>query len=65
MLRGSLGYTDGEVLVCDEEIKVGSTDGKFLGTILENVDGITLDIDVGTELGYLDGSFDDYIYGKL
>ena len=32
-LGGSLGYTDGKVLYSDEGIKLGSTDGKFIGTI--------------------------------
>ena len=44
----------------DEGIKLRSTVGKVLGTILVYVDGITLEIDVGTELGSLDGSFDGY-----
>ena len=34
---------------------MGSTDNKVLGTILEDVDGIKLGIDVGTELDSLDG----------
>ena len=42
----------------DEGIKLGSFDRKALDTILSNVAGITLAIDVGTELGYLYGSFD-------
>ena len=37
---------------CNEEIKLGSDDGKVLGTILGNVDVITLGIDVGTDLGF-------------
>ena len=32
----------------------------MIGTILVNVDGIVLGIDVGTDLGYLDGSLDGY-----
>ena len=40
-------------------------DYEVLGTILENVDGITVGIDVGTELGNLDVSFDGSNYGKL
>ena len=32
----------------------------MIGTILVNVDGIILGIDVGTDLGYLDGSLDGY-----
>ena len=37
----------------------------MLDTILANVDGITLDIDVGTGPSSLDGLFDGYNYGKL
>ena len=37
----------------------------MLGTTLGYVNGITLEIDVGIELGSLDGSFDDSNYGKL
>ena len=40
-----------------EVIKLGLSDGKFFVTILGNLDGIILGIDVGTELGSLDGSF--------
>ena len=48
-----------------EGIKVGSTDVKLIGTIIKNVDGITLGIDVGTDLVSLDGPFDVSNYGKL
>ena len=44
---------------------MGSTVGKFLGTILRYVDGITLGHDVVTELGSLDGSIYGYDDGKL
>ena len=64
-LRDSLGSTDGKVIVSDEGIKLVTTDSKVLGTLLENVDGITLRLDVGTELGYLDGPFDGSNDGKL
>ena len=37
----------------------------MLVTIIGNLDRITLGIDVGTELGYLDGSFDSSNDGKL
>ena len=37
--------------------KMGLSNGKVFGTNLRNVDGITLGLGVGTELGYLDGSF--------
>ena len=62
-------YTDGKVFGSDECIRLGSSDGKLLDTILGNVDGITLEFDVGKELRYLDGSFDgsndDNIEGLL
>ena len=32
----------------------------MLGTIIGNLDEITLGLDVETEMGYLDGSFDSY-----
>ena len=64
-LRDSLGSTDGKVIVSDEGIKLVTTDSKVLGTLLENVDGITLRLDVGTELGYLYGPFDGSNDGKL
>ena len=44
---------------------MGSTDGKVLGTIIGNVDKITLGVGVVTELDYLDGSFDGSNGGKL
>ena len=58
MLRDSLVSNDGKVLGSDEGIKMGSNDNKALGPILGNVDVITLGIDVVTELGSLDESFD-------
>ena len=58
LLGEYLGYTDGKVLRYDEGIKMGSTDGKVLVTILGNLNVITLGIDVGTDLGYLNGYFD-------
>ena len=41
----------------DERIKLGLFNGKLIGTILGNIDRVTFGIDVGTELGSLDGSF--------
>ena len=52
-----MGSTDDKVLGSDEVIKVGISDGKVLGDILVYVYIITLDIDAGTELGSLDGSY--------
>ena len=44
----SLGYTDGKVPGLDEVIKLLLFDGKVIGTILENVHGITRGVDVRT-----------------
>ena len=49
----------------DEWIKLRFFDVKVLGTILGNVDGIVLGLDFGTELCFLDGSFDDSYDGNL
>ena len=57
MLGGLLVFTYGKVICSDEGIKLGSTCGEVIGTILVNVDEITLGNIVGTELGYLYGSF--------
>ena len=58
MLGVLLGYTNDKAIGSDEGINLISTYGKLLITIIGNVDGITLDIDIGTELGFLHGSFD-------
>ena len=58
MLGGSLVSTDSKVIGSDEGIKLISTDVKVLRNIPGNVNGIKLVINVGTELGTLDGSFD-------
>ena len=59
-----MGSTDGKVIVSDEGIKLGSTDGKVIANIIVNVDGITLVLDVGTELSSLDGYFDGSNNGR-
>ena len=59
LLGVSLVPTGGKVIVSDQGIKLRSTDCKLLVTILVNVDGTTLGLDVGTEMGSLDGSFND------
>ena len=46
------------MLGSDEGIKLGFTYGKVVGTILGNVDRITLGLDIGTELVFLDEYFD-------
>ena len=56
LIGGSLVYTDGKVLGSDEGIKLGISYGKLLGTILLNLDVITLRLDVGTDLVSLDRS---------
>ena len=43
-------YTDDKMIGFDEGIKLGSTDGKVNGTILRNVDRISLGLDIGTNL---------------
>ena len=58
MLGGSWGSIDGKVLGSDVVIKMGPFDGEVFGTILVNVDRITLELDFGTELGSLDEYFD-------
>ena len=58
-------YTNGKLLDSDEGIKLGLFGGKVLGTILVNADGITLRLDVGTDLVYLYVSFDGSNDGKL
>ena len=49
LLKESLDYTDGKVIGSNEDIQLGSTDGKVLGNVLGNVDGITLGTDVVTK----------------
>ena len=57
------------MLVYDEVIKLGSTDGKWFDSILGNLHGITLVVDVGTDLVYIyvsfDGSNDKKLEGLL
>ena len=45
------------MFVSDEVINLGSTSCKFFVTVLENVDGTTLGIDVKIELGSIDKPF--------
>ena len=49
----------------DEGIKLISTGGKVIETILGNVYGIIIGIVVGTYLGSLDGSFYDSNDGNI
>ena len=59
-LDGSfVGYIDGKLDKLLLGDSIGSTDGKLLGTILVYVYVITLGIEVVTDLGSLDGSFDN------
>ena len=53
------------MIVSDECIKLGYTDGKVFVTILGNIDIITLGIYIGTKLGFLVGSFDVSNESKL
>ena len=57
--------TDGKVLVSDAGIKIGSNCGQYIGTILGDVDGITLGFDVGTDMSYFYLSFNGYDYVNL
>ena len=57
LIGSSRGYTGSKVHGSDECIKLVICVGKLLGTILVNADRITRRLDVGTELGSLDGSF--------
>ena len=50
VLGNSLESTDCKLFGSDEGINMGSADVKVIGTILVNVDGITLGIDVVNEL---------------
>ena len=67
----SLGYTDGKLLGSYEGITLGLFGGKFIGTIVVNVDEITLGIDNGSNLwslygcfgGSNDGNLEVYLYG--
>ena len=65
MLVVSLGYNYGKVPGSDEVIKLGLTYVNVIGIICGNAYGITLGLDVETELGYLDVYFDGSNYGKL
>ena len=65
LLGDSLGYTDGKVLGFDEFIKLVISDGKVIVTILGDLYVITPGLDFGTELRYLDGSFDSSNYGNI
>ena len=65
MLIKSLIYTTGKVIGSDEGIKMGYNDGKVFGTILVNLDIITLGLDIGTDLGSLDGSCDGSNDGNI
>ena len=49
----------------DEGIKLVIFDGEVIGTIIVNVDGITLGLDVGIELVSLDVSFDGCNDGNI
>ena len=57
--------TDSKFISSVETIKLEYIIGKVFCTLLENVDGITLELDVGTVLGSLYGSFKGLNHGKL
>ena len=60
MLGDSLGYIEGKDHGSDEGIKLELSDGIMFETVLQNMDGNTLEIDVGTDLGRLDSHFDGF-----
>ena len=51
LIGDSLVYTDGKVLVSGEGTKLGLFYVELFDTILGNVDGITLGLDIRTDLG--------------
>ena len=53
LLRNSSVSSDGKNIVSDEGIKLGISDSRVLDTLLENIDGITLESYVVTYLGSL------------
>ena len=65
LLGDSLISTDGKVLGSYELIKLGLSYGGVIFTILGNIYVITLGIDVGTQLGSLDGFFDGSNNGNI
>ena len=65
LLGYSLEYADGKVLSSDDDNKLLLFVGKVLGTILGDVHGITLGLDIWTELGSLGESVDGSNDGKL
>ena len=65
LIEDSLGYTDGKLISSDEGINLEYTDDKMLGNILGNVHGITLAIDIGTELVSLYVLFDGLMMARL
>ena len=54
MFVESLVTTDGKVIGSSEGFKLRYTDCIVLGTLLRYVYGITLGLDLGTELEYID-----------
>ena len=65
LLEDSLVSTDDKVVGSDEGIKLVLSYGNVIGTILINLYGIILGIDVGTELVSLDGSYEVFNHGKI
>ena len=57
MILGILGSTDSKLLGSDEGLKLGSTDVKVLCTILGDKNGIMILVDVGTDLGSIEGLY--------
>ena len=60
-----MGSTDGKFLGSDEGIRIILSSEEVLVTILENEDVTTRGVDVGREIGYLDGYFGGSNHSKI
>ena len=65
MIEVALGFNDGKILGTDKDIELRYYGGELIGTTLAYVYGIILGLDVGTDLGYLDASFEGSNDGML
>ena len=60
-----MGSTDSKVPGSDKVIKLVLSDDKVIGTLLRDVYGMTSELDFGTDMGSLDGSFNGSNDDKL
>ena len=65
LLGGLPGSSGGKLLGSDEVIKLGFSYGNVLGTILQNVDGIKISLDVGAHQDSFDEYFNVLVYCNL